>query len=307
MTEQIYICDVAPRDGLQNEARFVPTEDKIALIDWLSESGVDAIEATSFTSPKAIPALADATEVMAGIRRNPAVQYAALVPNGKGCERALASKVDVINLVMSASVSHSLANLRRLPSASLEGFRDIVGIAKGKAAINLSISTSFGCPFEGAVPESTLFGHIEAIANLGITQVTLCDTTGMANPRQVAQIFIKALANWPGLVFTAHFHDTRGMGLVNVVAALGAGIRRFDASLAGIGGCPYAPGASGNVCTEDLVHMLLEIGYSTNARLSPLLTIAGEVPRLIGRDVCGAVRVAGPVSLLHPFPAQPGE
>ncbi len=303
MVDRVYICEVSPRDGLQNEAWFVPTADKIALINALSDSGVDTIEATSFASPNAIPALADAAQVMAGIRRKPGVRYAALVPNGKGCERALEASVDEINLVMSASTSHSLANLRRLPSESLADFREIVEFANGRAAVNVSVSTAFGCPFDGAVSESILFNHIKAIVNLGVGSITLCDTTGMANPGQVSRIFSSVLQRWPTLTVTAHFHNTRGMGLANVVAALAVGVRRFDASLAGIGGCPYAPGASGNICTEDLVHMLIEMGYSTNAKLSTLLSTASEVPGLIGREAHGAILVAGPTSQLHPIPA----
>ncbi|GGJ91379.1 hydroxymethylglutaryl-CoA lyase [Pseudomonas matsuisoli] len=303
MEKRVYIQDVATRDGFQIESTFVPTEDKIALIDRLSTSGLAKIEVTSFTSPKAIPNLRDAEDVMRGIRRVPGVEYTVLVPNVKGCERALGCGVDEINLVMSASDTHGLANLRMTPDASLEQFKTIIAATQGTDVfINASLSTTFGCPFEGVVPEDRVYQLIQRLIDIGVQGVTLCDTTGMADPAQVARISTGALSRWPDTVFTAHFHNTRGMGLANAVAALHAGIDRFDASLGGLGGCPYAPGASGNICTEDLVHMFQRMGLETGVDLDALLDASGLLPALIGHDVPSAILKAGKSDRRYPKP-----
>ena len=303
MSKRLYIQEVATRDGFQIEARFIPTEDKIALIDHLSEAGLAKIEVTSFTSPKAIPNLRDAEDVMRGIRRVPGVAYTVLVPNVKGCERALACGVDEINLVMSASDTHGLANLRMTPEQSLEQFRAIIDVTRGSNVfINASLSTTFGCPFEGAVPDARVYTLIQRLLDIGVQGITLCDTTGMADPAQVERICTEALHRWPEAVFTAHFHNTRGMGLANALAALNAGIDRFDASLGGLGGCPYAPGASGNICTEDLVHMFERMGLDTGVDLDHLLTVASALPALVGHDVPGAILKAGKADRRYPRP-----
>lgn len=304
MNKRLYIQDVATRDGFQIEPAFVPTEDKIALIDRLSETGLAKIEVTSFTSPKAIPNLRDAEEVMRGIRRVPGVEYTVLVPNVKGCERALACEVDEINLVMSASDTHGLANLRMTPEQSLEQFKAIIEVTRGSPVfVNASLSTAFGCPFEGEVPPARVMALVQQLLDIGVQGVTLCDTTGMADPAQVERLCRDALRRWPEAVFTAHFHNTRGMGLANALAALNAGIDRFDASLGGLGGCPYAPGASGNICTEDLVHMFQRMGLDTGVDLDRLLQCAADLPRLVGHDVPGAVLKAGTSDRRYPKPA----
>lgn len=303
MTKRLYIQDVATRDGFQIEPAFVPTEGKIALIDQLSETGLAKIEVTSFTSPKAIPNLRDAEDVMRGIRRVPGVEYTVLVPNVRGCERALGCNVDEINLVMSASDTHGLANLRMAPEQSLVQFREIIEVARGSDVfINASLSTTFGCPFEGDVPESHVHALIQRLLDIGVQGITLCDTTGMADPAQVERICRDALRNATGTVFTAHFHNTRGMGLANALAALNAGIDRFDASLGGLGGCPYAPGASGNICTEDLVHMFQRMGLETGVDLDRLLACAASLPALIGHDVPSAILKAGKSDRRYPKP-----
>jgi hydroxymethylglutaryl-CoA lyase len=301
--KRIYVQDVAPRDGLQIEPIFVPTSTKIDLVNRLSRTGLAKIEVTSFVSPKAIPALADAETVMRGIDRVGGVEYAALVPNVKGCERALDCGVDEINLVMSASESHNRANLRMGREQSLGQFADIVRIANGHAAINASLSTAFGCPFDGAVPDSEVLGLVERIVALGISRVTLCDTTGMANPAQVQRLCVAAKSRFPQVTLTAHFHDTRAMALANVLAALEAGVDRFDASLGGLGGCPFAPGASGNACTEDVVHMLDAMGYDTGVDLDALIAVARSLPEIVGHDVPGQVMKAGPWTRRYPLPA----
>lgn len=299
---RIFIQEVAVRDGFQIEPRFVATADKIALIDRLSRCGVAKIEVTSFSSPKAIPMLADAEGVMRGIERVAGVEYAALVPNLRGCERALSCNVDEINLVMSASESHNRANLAMSCDDSLGQFARIVAVARGHAAINASLSTAFGCPFEGVVPPSRVLDLVARFVDLGITRVSLCDTTGMANPTQVEELFTSVLRAWPSLQVTAHFHNTRGMGLANALAALRVGVRHFDASLGGLGGCPFAPGATGNVCTEDLVHMFDSMGWNTGVDLAALLEVAADLPTLVGHDVPGQVLKAGPWTRRYPVP-----
>lgn len=303
---RVYIHEVSVRDGFQIEPEFIPTEQKIALINALSRTGVAKIEVTSFTSPKAIPGLADAEAVMCRIDRVPGVQYAALVPNMRGCERALACKVDEVNMVMSASQSHNMANLRMTSGQSLDQFAEIARAVDGKAFLNASLSTAFGCPFEGDVPLARVLDIVDRFADIGMQGVTLCDTTGVANPRQVSEVCQVVRDRWPDLVFTAHFHNTRGMGLANALAALRAGIDRFDASLGGLGGCPFAPGASGNVCTEDLVHMFNAMGYATGVDLEGLLELARLLPAMVKHDIPGQVVKAGPSTRRYPLPGGQG-
>lgn len=303
MSKRLYIQEVATRDGFQIEPNFVATEDKIALINRLSHSGLAKIEATSFTSPKAIPNLRDAEEVMRSIERVTGVEYTVLVPNVKGCERALSCQVDEVNLVMSASDTHALANLRMTPEQSLAQFKEIIEVTRGSDVfINASLSTTFGCPFEGVVAEARVYELIQRLTDIGVQGITLCDTTGMADPAQVERISREALQRWPESVFTLHFHNTRGMGLANAIAALNAGVDRFDASLGGLGGCPYAPGASGNICTEDLVHMLQRMGFDTGVDLNSLLQAAASLPELLGHDVPGAILKAGKADRRYPKP-----
>ncbi len=305
--KRLYIHDVALRDGLQIEPVFVPTESKIALLDLLSRSGLAKIEVTSFTSPKAIPALADAEAVMQGITRVPGVEYAVLVPNLRGAERALRCEVDELNLVISVSQTHNLANLRLSHEQSLAQCREVLQLAAGQAEVNLSLSTAFGCPFEGFFPDSVLFDMVQRLVDQGVRRLTLCDTTGMANPAQVERLCSGVRSKWPDLVLTAHFHNTRGMGLANALAALDAGIDRFDSSLGGLGGCPFAPGASGNVCTEDLVHMFDSMAYHTAVDLDCLIAAAGQIAMLVGHDVPGQVMKAGASDRRFAAPAGLGE
>jgi hydroxymethylglutaryl-CoA lyase len=302
-SKHLHIQEVSVRDGFQIEPGFVPTDVKVELINGLSRTGLAKIEVTSFTSPKAIPALADAEAVMAKIDRVAGVEYAALVPNVRGAGRALACRVDEMNVVMSASRTHNLANLRMTPEQSLEQMTEIVKLAEGQAAVNASLSTAFGCPFEGEVPAARVMDLVQRMHDAGIVRVTLCDTTGMANPTQVESLCSAVRAHWPDIVFTAHFHDTRAMGLANALAALRAGIDRFDASLGGLGGCPFAPGASGNVCTEDLVHMFQAMGYETGIDLEALLGWARRMPAIVGHDVPGQVMKSGPSTRRYPTPA----
>ncbi|MEM5420861.1 MULTISPECIES: hydroxymethylglutaryl-CoA lyase [Paraburkholderia] len=301
----LYLNEVATRDGFQNEAAFIDTDDKIALIDRLSACGYAKIEVTSFTSPKAIPALRDAEAVMHGIERVPGVVYTVLVPNVRGAERALSCNVNEVNLVMSVSETHNRTNLRMTREQSFAQLRDVIDAVRGTGvAINVSLSTAMGCPMEGDVPVQDVLGWMQRFAELGVQGVTLCDTTGMAHPAQVRTLCESAAQAFGTLELTLHFHNTRGMALANTLAALDAGIVRFDASLGGLGGCPYAPGASGNVCTEELVHMLELDGYDTGVDLAAVLDAAALLPGLIGHDVPSQILKAGRRLDLHPVPEQ---
>ena len=300
--KRIYFNEVATRDGFQIEPRFIPTDDKIALLDALSECGYAKIEVTSFTSPKAIPMLRDAEEVMGRIRRVPGVDYTVLVPNRRGAERALESRADELNLVMSVSETHNLANLRMPRDKSFTALADVITFASGRTPINVSLSCAFGCPMEGDVAQDMLLGWADRFNSLGIRGLTICDTTGMAHPAQVSRMAEVMLQRFPKLQLTMHFHNTRGMGLANMLAAVQAGIERFDGSLGGLGGCPYAPGASGNVCSEDAIHMLDAMGYDTGIDLVKLLAVARQLPHIVGHDVPGQVAKAGRISDLHPAP-----
>ncbi len=302
--KRVYINDVAVRDGFQSEAEFVPTDEKIALINRLSRTGLAKIEVTSFVSPKAIPNLRDAGEVMNGIDRVKGVAYVALVPNERGCERALECGVDEINLVMSIGERHNLANMRMTCEESLAQFRRVMELVRGSGMrVNATVATAFGCPFDGEQPLHRVLWAVEQYMAIGVDSVTLADTVGMAHPAQVGEVVEACRKTFPGLPATLHFHDTRGMGLANVIAGLSAGIDSFDASLGGIGGCPYAPGATGNICTEDLVHMLDACGFDTGVQLDALLGIARDLPRIVGHDVPGHLIKAGKrTELQNPFP-----
>jgi hydroxymethylglutaryl-CoA lyase len=292
---RIEIREVGPRDGLQNEEPVVIT-DRVRLIDALSGTGLRRIEAAAFVSPAAIPPMAGADEVMAAIDRRPGVVYSALVPNPKGAERAIEAKADELELVVSASETHNQKNVRRSVAESLVGARDVVELAH-EAGIEAEaiVSTSFGCPYEGDVaPErvAQLAGHL---IDAGADRLSFGDTTGMATPRRVDDL-LDALER-AGITTDRvglHFHDTRGTALANVVAALGRGVTRFDASIGGLGGCPYAPGASGNAVTEDLVHMCTDMGIDTGIDLDALLACAELAQAIVGRELPSALLHAGP-------------
>ena len=303
--QRIHMQEVGTRDGLQVEAAFVPTADKIALVDALSAAGMAKIEVSAFVSPQAIPALRDAEVVLREIRRVPGVVYTALVPNPRGAERAIDARVDEMNLVMSASETHNLANLRMTREQSYAGLKQVAAVARDAAVgVNVSLSCAFGCPMEGDVPVETVLDWAgRFVDELGADGVTLCDTTGMAYPGQVAALTTAFRARWPDAELTLHFHNTRGMGLANVLAAIDAGADRFDASLGGIGGCPYAPGATGNVCSEEIVHALELMGYDTGVDLARLLEASKRLPALIGHDIPSQIVKAGRRLDLHRVPA----
>ncbi|MEY4420264.1 MAG: hypothetical protein RLZZ498_860 [Pseudomonadota bacterium] len=304
---RIYFNEVVTRDGFQNEPNFIATDDKIALVDALSQCGYAKVEVTSFTSPKAIPMLRDAEEVMGRITRVPGVEYTVLVPNLRGAERALESRADELNLVMSTSETHNLSNLRMTREQSFAALAEVVRHVNGRTPINVSLSTCFGCPMEGDVPLSVVQQFGQRFADLGVRGLTICDTTGMAHPAQVSRMVEALQQQLPQTQLTLHFHNTRGMGLANLLAAVQGGITQFDGSLGGLGGCPYAPGASGNICSEDAIHMLDAMGYDTGIDLPQLLNVARHLPTLVDHEVPSQVAKAGRITDLHPAPAYVSE
>jgi hydroxymethylglutaryl-CoA lyase len=302
--KRLFINEVATRDGFQMESRFIPTDDKIALVDRLSTLGYAKIEVTSFTSAKAIPALRDGEEVMQRVARRAGVVYTALVPNLRGAERALESRIDEFNIVMSVSETHNLSNLRMTREQSFAQLAEVIALAKQAGVpVNVSLSCVFGCPMEGEVPLATVLEWIDRFAALRVQGITLCDTTGMAFPTQVQAVCEAVPARYSALQWTAHFHNTRGMGLANTVAAVEAGIERLDMSLGGIGGCPYAPRATGNVATEDVVHMLQCMGYETGMNLDGLIEAAAELENLVQHALPSQVSRAGHRLTRHAPPA----
>jgi hydroxymethylglutaryl-CoA lyase len=290
---RVAVTEVGPRDGLQNESRILPLRDKIALIDSLSDTGLKRIEAVSFVHPKAIPQMADAADVMAGIRRSPSVTYIGLVPNERGAEDAIAAKVDEIATVVSASESHNKSNVNRSIEESMVAIRNVGRLAHG-AGMKWSgyVSTAFGCPYEGEVPEDRVLRIAAELAKAGAYAIALGDTIGIANPKQVFGIVPRFFQEIPGTTLRLHFHDTRGMALANVIAAMEAGAVEFDGAVGGAGGCPYAPGASGNVATEDLVSMLQAMGIETGIDLGRLTEAALLAERNLGRTLDGRYKQA---------------
>ncbi len=292
---RVEIGEVGPRDGLQNEAT-VPVAERIRLVDALSATGLRRIEAVSFVSPKAIPPMAGAGDVMAGITRAPGVVYRALVPNVKGAELALAAKVDEIEVVVSASETHNRKNVNRSVEDSLAAAAELTALAHAaETPVEAIVSTAFGCPYEGDVPEARVAAVAARLQRGGADRLSFGDTTGMATPRRVNALLDALEAEGiPAAEVSLHFHNTRGTGLANVVTALCRGVVRFDASIGGLGGCPYAPGATGNIVTEDLVHMLEDMGIATGVDLDALIGCAELAQDLVGRELPGQVMRAGP-------------
>jgi hydroxymethylglutaryl-CoA lyase len=305
---RIYVNDVAVRDGFQIEKAFIPTETKVEVVNQLARTGLHKIEVTSFVSPKAVPALADANDVLARIDRVPGVVYVALVPNIRGVQNAVTAprKPDELNAVVSASETHNRANINRTHAESLAELPTMVRAAHDAGMkITMSLSTTFGCPFEGHVHEDVVFDFVGRFRELGFDGISLADTTGMANPRQVRSLTQAVLERFPPpdeTYYTLHFHNTRCMGLANVVAGIEAGVRSFDGSVSGLGGCPFAPGATGNICTEDMVNMLEDMGYDTRVDLAKLLAVARRIPAVVGHETPGQVMKAGRTLELHDPP-----
>ncbi|MBK7333419.1 MAG: hydroxymethylglutaryl-CoA lyase [Betaproteobacteria bacterium] len=291
---RVAVTEVGTRDGFQSEAAFIPTADKAGVIDALIGAGVTHVEATSFVSPRAVPQLADAHEVLARVARRADAHLSALVPNPRGAERALGAGVDEMVSFVSASETHNRANLNAPIADSLANVAEVAAIARGHVPLRGAIACAFGCPFEGEVPVDAALRVVDAYAALGIDRLTLGDTTGMATPPTVARLVQAIAGRFPQMRVALHFHNTRGIGLANVMVGLDLGIREFESSIGGLGGCPFAPGATGNVCTEDLVYLLEESGFDTGVDLDALIAVAQRVEAIVGRTLPGQVMKAGP-------------
>ena len=282
----VTIYEVGPRDGLQNESRLIPTDSKVQLIDALSATGLRAIEVTSFVNPKWIPQLADAVDVAKRIVRNPAVRYSALVPNIKGLESAKTAGMPEIAVFMSASETHNKKNINKTIAETLAAFRETIppALAHGMK-VRAYVSTVYGCPYEGPVDPNVAVQLCRQLRELGCYQISLGDTIGVANPLQVRDVLTRVLAEHPQEAVAVHFHDTRGTALANILMALEMGVTTVDSALGGLGGCPYAPGASGNVATEDVVYMLEGMGVKTGVNLDALVGCSELATSLVGHDV----------------------
>jgi len=295
---EVRIREVGPRDGFQNEPDVIATDDKVRLIGMLAASGLPRLEVTSFVRPDVIPQLADAEEVLRRIERPAGVAYTVLIPNERGLERALGlrDRFDEVNLFLSASETHNRKNVNRSIAESLEGLGRTIERARGEGLrCEGVISVSFGCPFEGEVPPARVLEIAESLAEAGCEEVSFGDTTGMANPRQVGAFFAAARERLPSVELTAHFHNTRGQGLANVLAALSEGVQSFESAFGELGGSPVSPGATGNISTEDLASMLHEMGIETGVDLEAVIAASRAAQELLGRPLGAHVLRAGPV------------
>ena len=291
----VRIYEVGPRDGLQNEAAPIPTDAKLRFIDLLADAGLREIEATSFVSPRAVPQLADADELMAGLDRRPGVRYPVLVPNARGMDRAEAAEADAVCVFTAASEAFTKANINMTIAESIDAFRPVIDRARELGWWTRGyVSTAFGCPYQGAVGEAAVVGVAQQLRELGIEELSIGDTIGVAGPADVRRV-VGALdgAGFAPDRLAMHFHDTRGTALANVSTALELGVRCFDASTGGTGGCPYAPGAAGNLATEDLVYLLDREGMSHGVDLDALLVAARHVSDTLGRPLGTKVGQAG--------------
>ena len=284
LPKRVQIKEVGPRDGLQNENAFIPTEEKIQLIDRLSTTGLDYIEVTSFVHPKWIPQLADAVDVLKAIKRNNDITYAALVPNSKGLERALDAGVDEVSVFMSASEGHNKSNINKSIDETFPVLKEVVdgALAAGKT-VRGYISTVIACPFDGYTKPEQVVRVAEKLFDMGITELSLGDTIGVGVPTQVDALLTEMLRHFSAERLAMHFHDTRGTALANVVASLGHGIVKFDSAIGGLGGCPYAKGATGNVATEDLLYLLHEMGIETGVDLQKVQQTALSLEGMLGK------------------------
>jgi hydroxymethylglutaryl-CoA lyase len=301
LPDAVSLREVGPRDGLQNEDP-VPAKAKIELIDALSRTGVRRIEAVSFVHPKAIPQMADADEVWAAIEKNPDVRYSALVPNSRGARRALDAGFREVEVVVSASDTHNRRNVNRSTAESLDDIAELIGLLHdARATAEVIVSTSGGCPFEGDVPVERVVSVVDRVLADGAGRISFGDTTGMATPGRVVALVDAVRARHPDVPLLLHFHNTRGTALANVLAALQLGVTEFDASVGGLGGCPYAPGATGNLASEELVHMLEDMGIDTGVDLDALIGAARLAERIAGRELPSGVLRAGPRTRLSPI------
>jgi hydroxymethylglutaryl-CoA lyase len=286
LPSRVTLYEVGPRDGLQNESRPVPTADKISFIDGLSKTGLQHIEITSFVNPKWIPQLADAAQVSRGIARQEGVAYSCLVPNKRGLENALGSGMTEVAVFLSASETHNKKNVNKTVAETLAAFEEVIEPAKQAGArVRAYVSTVYGCPYEGDVDPAAVVSLVRELRARGVYQVSLGDTIGVATPIQVQSVLEQVLAVAPSEELALHFHDTRGTALANVLAGIGMGIATVDSALGGLGGCPYAPGASGNLATEDVVYMLHGMGIETGVDLEALVAVSQKVAAMVGHEL----------------------
>lgn len=294
LPSRVSIREVGPRDGLQNEEVILTTAQKLRLIDTLGATGLTQIEVGSFVRAQNVPQMADTSEVFAALQRRPGVIYSAIAPNLVGARRAVAAEADAIQVFLSASESHNQSNVNMGIAQSLAAVADMAALVCGAGvAFDAVISVAFGCPFEGDVPIARVIALCERLLSLGVGQLTLGDTTGMAHPLLVQQVVLAFRERFPDRDLRLHLHSARGAGLANILAALQVGVSEFDSSLGGIGGCPFAPGAPGNLCTEDLTHMLHEMGIATGLDLPSLIDAARLLEQMLGHEVPGQTIKAG--------------
>jgi isopropylmalate/homocitrate/citramalate synthase len=293
LPRRVRIVEVGPRDGLQNEPAMVSTSDKVAFVDRLSEANFDTIEVSAFVSPKWVPQMADAGDVLSRIVREPGTKYTALVPNLTGLDRAATAKVDEISIFAAASESFSQRNINQSIAASLDGYRAVCSAARERGlAVRAYVSTAFGCPFEGAVAPSRVADVSAALVEMGAYEVAVSDTIGIAHPGQVPSVVSAVARRVPIEKIALHFHDTRGTALANVLTALHLGVQTFDASAGGLGGCPYAPGATGNLATEDLLYMLDGLGIDTGVSLEKVLAASRFIEGALGHPLASRYAAA---------------
>ena len=305
LPSRVTVREVGTRDGFQMEREFIATGEKIAIVDELTAAGISRVEVTSFVSPRAVPQLADAEEVFGSVARRPGVAYEALVANAVGARRAAAAGVDRMLVVIAASDVFNRANVNMTMRQSLAQAGEIAEVARA-AGIPLigAIAAATACPYTGEVPPERVLGLADEFVELGVSELYLADSIGMGFPKQVQQLIAAALDRFPGLPLIVHLHNTRGMALANVMAAIEVGATTFDASIGGLGGCPFAPGASGNLCTEDLVHMLHGLEIETGIDLDALLATSARVEKLVGHRLEGSVVHAGRSFEPYPIPPQ---
>ncbi len=290
----VHIREVGPRDGLQNEPVILSTAQKVKLIDLLSATGLQAIEVGAFVRPQQVPQMADTEAVFAGITRRPRVVYSAIAPNVIGARRAIAAGADVVQVFLSASESHNRSNVNMSIEQSLAQVAEMAELVHGAGKpFDAVLSVAFGCPFEGDVPVERVLDLCQRLLDLGAEQLTLGDTTGMAHPLLVQEVVRAFRARFPRQRLRLHLHSARGAGLANLLAGLQLGVDLFDSSIGGIGGCPFAPGAPGNLCTEDVVHLLHEMGINTGLNLPALMATARELERMLGHEVPSQTIKAG--------------
>ncbi|AOV96720.1 hydroxymethylglutaryl-CoA lyase [Edwardsiella hoshinae] len=289
LPERVTLTEVCPRDGFQNIEQWIPTETKINIIEGIFRSGAKNIEVTSFVSPKAIPQMKDAAtvaEYAVAMAKNTDVNIMALIPNVKGAERALSCGIKKVNYIISASPLHNQKNMNRTPQQSFEALCELKKNLP-EAEVTLGVATAFGCPFQGKVPVSDVIALMRSAQEIGINSFTLCDTIGVANPRQVELLLHEVKQNFSNIQLALHLHNTHGMALANIYAAMLQGVDRFESAIGGLGGCPFAPGAAGNAATEDLVNMLNRMGINSNIDLAKLLDVANQIRELVPCSISG--------------------